>query len=64
MKTKRGISYVLVLAGGTLLFLASSFSFREAWLALGFALLMVGLYGLTQRKDRDGQDQFPNTTDE
>jgi hypothetical protein len=64
MKTKRGIYYILVFAGAGLLFLASSFSFSEVGLALGFALLMAGLYGLSKGRDKKDQDRFPNTSDE
>ena len=54
MKINRGIYYFLVVAGTTLLFTASLFEFREVGLALGFSLLMAGLYGLSrQRKSMD-----------
>ena len=48
MKIKRAIYYVLVLAGGGFLFLASNFALREIGLALGFVLIMAGLYGLSR----------------
>ncbi len=55
MKIKRGIYYALVLAGGGFLFLASSFALPEIGLALGFALLMAGLFGLSRsNKPSDG----------
>jgi hypothetical protein len=49
MKINRGINYTLVLAGAVLLFFASSFEFQEVGLALGFILIMAGLYRLSQR---------------
>lgn len=49
MKIKRGINYALVLAGAILLFYASCFAFREVGLALGFILIMAGLYRLSRK---------------
>ena len=60
MKTKRPINYVLIIAGAGCLFLSASFPFKEIGLAVGFALLMAGLYGLsrnggtTKTEDEDG----------
>ena len=48
MKTKRAIYYILVIAGACLLFASSAFSSREVGLAMGFILLMGGLYGLSR----------------
>jgi len=47
MKIKRGFYYGSVLGGAILLIFSSSFGIPEFALALGFALLMAGLYGLT-----------------
>lgn len=47
MKIKRGFYYSGVLAGAILLIFSSGFGIPEYALALGFALLMAGLYGLT-----------------
>lgn len=55
MKIKRGIYYVLVLAGGGFLFLASGFALPEIGLALGFVLIMAGLYGLS-RSNKNQED--------
>ena len=48
MKIKKGIYYALVLMGGGFLFLASGFAYPEIGLALGFVLIMAGLYGLSR----------------
>ena len=47
MKIKRGFYYSAVLGGAILLIFSSGFEVPEFALALGFALLMAGLYGLT-----------------
>lgn len=47
MKIKRGFYYGAVLVGAILLIFSSGFGVPEFALALGFALLMAGLYGLT-----------------
>ena len=46
MKIKRLFYYSAVLGGAILLIFSSSFGVPEYALALGFALLMAGLYGL------------------
>jgi len=48
MKIKRGFYYSAVLAGAILLIFSSGLGVPEYALALGFALLMAGLYGLTR----------------
>ncbi len=48
MKINRGFYYFSVLAGATLLILSSGFRVVEVGLALGFVLLMAGLYGLSR----------------
>lgn len=47
MKIKRGFYYGAVLGGAILLILSSGFEIPELGMALGFALLMAGLYGVT-----------------
>ena len=47
MKIKRGFYYSAVLGGAILLIFSSAFGVPEFALALGFVLLMAGLYGLT-----------------
>ena len=47
MKIKRSFYYGAVLGGATLLIFSSGFEVPELAMALGFALLMAGLYGLT-----------------
>jgi hypothetical protein len=47
MKIKRGFYYSAVLGGAILLIFSSMFGVPEFALALGFVLLMAGLYGLT-----------------
>lgn len=47
MKIKRGFYYSAVLVGAILLIFSSVFGVPEFALALGFILLMAGLYGLT-----------------
>lgn len=47
MKIKRGFYYGSVLGGAFLLIFSSWFPIPEGVMALGFALLMGGLYGVT-----------------
>lgn len=49
MKIKRAIYFVFALSGAAFLFLSGSFRVKELGLALGFSLLMLGLYGLSKR---------------
>ena len=63
MKINRGIYYILVLAGAFLLFTASFFAFREVGLALGFSLLMAGLYGLSRQRNSTEGDS-PSTEED
>ena len=47
MKIKRGFYYGAALGGAILLIFSSWFPLPEGAMALGFALLMAGLYGVT-----------------
>ena len=47
MKIKRSFSYGAVLGGTTLLIFSSGLEVPEIAMALGFVLLMAGLYGVT-----------------
>ena len=62
MKIKRGFYYSAVLGGAILLIFSSSFGVPEYALALGFALLMGGLYGLT--RGRGASNGSKTETDE
>jgi hypothetical protein len=48
MKIKRSFYYGALLGGAILLIFSSGFEVPELAMALGFILLMTGLYGLTQ----------------
>ena len=58
MKIKPPIYFAAALAGVAALFLAPSWLGQELGLALGFALLLFGLYGMT-RSIPSGQDETP-----
>ena len=64
MKIKRLFYYSAVLGGAILLIFSSGFGVPEYALALGFALLMAGLYGLTRGRGvwtggkRDTDEKF------
>ena len=62
MKIKRSIYYSAVQGGAILLIFSSVFGVPEFALALGFALLMAGLYGLTLGRDAAGMEE--NKTNE
>ena len=47
MKIKRSFYYAASLGGAILLIFSSAFEIPEGAMALGFALLMAGLYGVT-----------------
>ena len=48
MKINRSFYYLSALAGAALLILSSAFPVVEVGLALGFILLMAGLFGLSR----------------
>ncbi|MEJ2584527.1 MAG: hypothetical protein P8Z38_05615 [Robiginitalea sp.] len=62
MKIKRGIYYGSALGGATLLIFSSAFEIPELSMAVGFALLMAGLYGLTIGRGNGATEE--NKTDE
>jgi hypothetical protein len=62
MKIKRSFYYGAVLGGTTLLIFSSGFEVPELAMALGFVLLMAGLYGLNH--GRRAPDNNAKNTDE
>ena len=54
----------MVLAGGCLLFLASSFSSPEVVMAAGFILVMAGLYRFSRRSTPSGDQHNSEQDDE
>ena len=62
MKIKRSFYYGAVLGGTILLISSSGFQVPELAMALGFVLLMAGLYGLTA--GRRAPDTKGKNTDE
>lgn len=61
MKIKHAIYFVIAMAGAAFLFLSNTFRVKELGLALGFSLLMLGLYGLSRRNLP--ADREPTNTD-
>jgi uncharacterized protein (DUF58 family) len=64
MKIKHAIYFVCALAGAAFLFLSNTFRIKELGLALGFSLLMLGLYDLSKRNLPAGRETTKTEGDE
>lgn len=64
MKTKRTIYFILAVSGTVLLFASAAFEIREVGLALGFSLLMLGLYGISKGNSSGGTSSLKGGSDD
>jgi hypothetical protein len=64
MKIKTGINYAMALAGATLLFAAASMEHEAIGLGMGFALLMAGIYRISQHTGQAPGQSLEDKTDE